>query len=66
MRLGQTIFGESFQNPVLLAAGTCGFGQELRDVLDLNALGGIVTKSVPWSLGRGTRRPGWSRPATPC
>ena len=46
MRLGQTIFGESFQNPVLLAAGTCGFGQELRDVLDLNALGGIVTKSV--------------------
>ncbi len=46
MRLGQTLFGESFQNPVLLAAGTCGFGQELRDVLDLNALGGIVTKSV--------------------
>ncbi len=46
MRLGQTLFGESFQNPVLLAAGTCGFGRELRDVLDLNALGGIVTKSV--------------------
>ncbi len=46
MRLGQTLFGASFQNPVLLAAGTCGFGQELRDVLDLNALGGIVTKSV--------------------
>ena len=46
MRLSQTLFGESFQNPVLLAAGTCGFGQELRDVLDLNALGGIVTKSV--------------------
>ena len=46
MQLGQTLFGASFQNPVLLAAGTCGFGQELRDVLDLNALGGIVTKSV--------------------
>ena len=46
MRLGQTLFGASFQNPVLLAAGTCGFGQELREVLDLNALGGIVTKSV--------------------
>jgi dihydroorotate dehydrogenase (NAD+) catalytic subunit len=35
-----------FQNPVLLAAGTCGFGRELREVLDLEALGGIVTKSV--------------------
>ncbi|MEE8148233.1 MAG: dihydroorotate dehydrogenase [Longimicrobiales bacterium] len=46
MRLGQTLFGASFQNPGLLAAGTCGFGQELREVLDLNALGGIVTKSV--------------------
>jgi dihydroorotate dehydrogenase (NAD+) catalytic subunit len=46
MRLDQTLFGATFQNPVLLAAGTCGFGEELRDVLDLNALGGIVTKSV--------------------
>ncbi len=46
MRLSQTVFGASFKNPVLLAAGTCGFGEELRDVLDLDALGGIVTKSV--------------------
>ncbi len=35
-----------FQNPVLLAAGTCGFGMELEEVLDLDALGGFVTKSV--------------------
>jgi dihydroorotate dehydrogenase (NAD+) catalytic subunit len=46
MRLDQTLFGATFKNPVLLAAGTCGFGEELRDVLDLGALGGIVTKSV--------------------
>ena len=46
MRLEQTLFGATFENPVLLAAGTCGFGEELRDVLDLKALGGIVTKSV--------------------
>ena len=46
MQLDQTLFGANFRNPVLLAAGTCGFGEELRDVLDLNALGGIVTKSV--------------------
>ena len=46
MRLSQTLLGATFQNPVLLAAGTCGFGEELRDTLDLEALGGIVTKSV--------------------
>lgn len=46
MNLDQTLFGLSFQNPVLLAAGTCGFGQELQDVVDLEALGGFVTKSV--------------------
>jgi len=46
MRLSQTLFGATFQNPVLLAAGTCGFGEELEDALDLPSLGGIVTKSV--------------------
>ena len=46
MRLSQTLFGATFHNPVLLASGTCGFGEELRDALDLEALGGIVTKSV--------------------
>ena len=46
MRLEQTLFGTTFQNPVLLAAGTCGFGRELADVLDLERLGGFVTKSV--------------------
>jgi dihydroorotate dehydrogenase (NAD+) catalytic subunit len=46
MRLSQTLFGATFHNPVLLAAGTCGFGEELEDALDLGALGGIVTKSV--------------------
>lgn len=40
------LLGTSFQNPVLLAAGTCGFGRELAGVVDLEALGGIVTKSV--------------------
>ncbi len=46
MRLSQTLFGATFHNPVLLASGTCGFGEELKDALDLEALGGIVTKSV--------------------
>jgi len=46
VRLDTRLFGVSFQNPVLLAAGTCGFGMELADVLDLEALGGFMTKSV--------------------
>jgi len=40
------VLGTEFQNPVLLAAGTCGFGEELSDVVPLDELGGIVTKSV--------------------
>ena len=40
------LFGVVFQNPVLLAAGTAGFGREVDGVIDLGALGGIVTKAV--------------------
>ena len=36
----------AFQNPVVLAAGTAGYGRELADVVDLERLGGIVTKAV--------------------
>jgi len=40
------LFGTEFQNPVLLASGTAGFGRELDRVVDLEALGGLVTKAV--------------------
>jgi dihydroorotate dehydrogenase (NAD+) catalytic subunit len=40
------VAGMVFQNPVLLAAGTAAYGRELREVADLDALGGIVTKAV--------------------
>lgn len=46
MELEQALFGANFANPVLLAAGTCGFGRELADVVELDALGGFVTKAV--------------------
>ncbi|MBA3891569.1 MAG: dihydroorotate dehydrogenase [Gemmatimonadaceae bacterium] len=35
-----------FQNPIILAAGTAGYGRELADIVDLDALGGFVTKAV--------------------
>jgi dihydroorotate dehydrogenase (NAD+) catalytic subunit len=40
------LFGTTFQNPILLASGTAGFGRELDHVIDLDLLGGIVTKAV--------------------
>lgn len=46
MNLAQTLFGAVFQNPVLLASGTCGHGREFDGILDLDALGGLVTKAV--------------------
>jgi dihydroorotate dehydrogenase (NAD+) catalytic subunit len=44
--LSREVFGQRFQNPLLLAAGTAGFGRELDGVLDLDRLGGMVTKAV--------------------
>ncbi len=44
--LTQRVFGATFQNPVLLASGTCGYGEEYADVIAVDDLGGIVTKAV--------------------
>jgi len=38
--------GLEFQNPVILAAGTAAYGEELADVVKLDTLGGLVTKAV--------------------
>ena len=46
VRLEQTILGVEFQNPLLLASGTCGYVQEFERMFDLEALGGYVTKAV--------------------
>jgi len=34
------------RNPVLLASGTVGYGNEMSEFIDLNSIGGIVTKSL--------------------
>lgn len=51
------VFGTSFQNPVLLASGTAGFGRELDGVMDLEVLGGIITKAVSLSPRNGNPAP---------
>jgi len=43
--------GVTFNNPVMTASGTFGSGAEYSDFIDLNKLGGVVTKgvaNVPW------------------
>ncbi len=55
--LAVTAAGIDFQNPVLLAAGTAGYGRELAGVIDLDALGGIVTKAVSVERRHGARAP---------
>ena len=57
MDLGVESFGVQFRNPVLLASGTCGFGAEVLSVTCLEALGGLVTKSVTLEPRQGNRAP---------
>jgi dihydroorotate dehydrogenase (NAD+) catalytic subunit len=44
--LRTTIHGLEFKNPIVLAAGTAGFGEELAGVMRVEAVGGLVTKAV--------------------
>lgn len=49
--------GLAFQNPVLLASGTAAYGRELHDIVDLERLGGLVTKAVSLAPRAGARAP---------
>ncbi|HJP60737.1 MAG TPA: dihydroorotate dehydrogenase [Gemmatimonadaceae bacterium] len=55
--LAVTAAGIDFQNPVLLAAGTAAYGRELASVIDLEELGGLVTKAVSLERRHGARAP---------
>ncbi|MGH9591915.1 MAG: dihydroorotate dehydrogenase, partial [Bryobacteraceae bacterium] len=45
-RLATSLCGVPLKNPVLAASGTFGYGVELRDLVDLGAIGGIVVKGL--------------------
>ena len=55
--LSRTVFSRTFQNPIILAAGTAGFGRELDGVMDLDRLGGLVTKAVSLAPRAGNPAP---------
>ena len=56
-RLAVSVAGLAFQNPILLAAGTAGYGRELAGVMDIDRLGGLVTKAVSVSPRAGAPAP---------
>lgn len=53
VRVGKT----TFKNPVLVASGTFGYGEEYSELFDLNQLGGIVTKSITLNPREGNPPP---------
>jgi dihydroorotate dehydrogenase (NAD+) catalytic subunit len=52
-RLSINVAGIEFHNPVTTASGTCGYGLDLRELIDLNRLGGIFTKGLSAKPMRG-------------
>lgn len=52
-QLGIEIAGVRFNNPVWTASGTCGYGLDMAELIDLNRLGGICTKGLSAKPMRG-------------
>lgn len=52
-RLAIEVAGIRFNNPVLTASGTCGYGLDMAELIDLNQLGGICTKGLSAKPMRG-------------
>ena len=52
-RLKTMFCGVEFENPLVLASGTCGFGRELAQIYDIERLGGISSKGLTLSGSKG-------------
>ena len=55
--LATSFCGIAFQNPIVLASGTAAYGRELHDIVNLEALGGLVTKAVSLQPRHGAKAP---------
>jgi len=49
--------GLRLANPVFTASGTCGYADELADFMDINQLGGFITKSITVKPRKGNPTP---------
>jgi dihydroorotate dehydrogenase (NAD+) catalytic subunit len=57
VNLNVSFAGLKLANPVFTASGTCGYADELSDFLDINTLGGFITKSVTLLPRKGNPTP---------
>ena len=62
--LSVKVAGVRFSNPVLVASGTFGYGEEYCDLVDVSRLGGIITKSITLKPREGNPPP--RTVETPC
>lgn len=56
-RLHTALSGIDLKNPVIPASGTCGFGQELSEFMNLNILGAIACKGTTREARYGNPQP---------
>ena len=57
MKTEVDLCGIKMKNPVTVASGTFGYGREYSEYIDLNRLGGIVTKGTSLKLRPGNKPP---------
>ena len=57
MNISVDFAGLKLANPVFVASGTCGYADELTDFLDVNSLGGFITKSITLKPKKGNPTP---------
>jgi len=62
--LSITVGQLKFKNPILTASGTFGYGKEYRDLVDIEQLGGIITKTITLEPRQGNPLPRIAE--TPC
>jgi dihydroorotate dehydrogenase (NAD+) catalytic subunit len=55
--LGVSVGSMSFRNPIILPSGTAGYGHELAGVIDLDRIGGFVTKAISVAPRAGAAAP---------
>ncbi len=55
--LNVNIAGVHFNNPVIMASGTYGFGKEYSEYVDLNQIGGISVKGLTLKERKGNKPP---------
>ena len=61
MNMSVNIAGVEWKNPVTVASGTFGSGEEFSEYVDLNRLGAVTTKVWQMFLGAATLHPVWQK-----